>query len=199
MTEAPARRAFAARRRVFFAFWPDAPARARLEALARDAAQALGGRAMRADSLHVTLAFIGEVDDTRCDRLREIGDAVRAPAFRMTLDRCGLWRHNGIFQAGCHEAPSGEARLFAALAAPLRGAGFALDARPHLPHVTLVRKAGTQGGEMPVMATPIAWEVDAFTLVESTLAADGSRYRIRARWPLQRTGDAAPGSDAGIG
>lgn len=154
---------------------------------------------MRADSLHVTLAFVGEVDAAARERLRAIGAGIGEHAFRMVLDHCGLWRHNGIFQAGCRRTPSGEVRLFEALAGRLREAGFPVDARPHAPHVTLLRKAGATGGVAPGLATEIEWDVREFSLVESTLGAEGSRYRIRDRWALAAAPAAGPGSDAGIG
>jgi 2'-5' RNA ligase len=69
----------------------------------------------------------------------------------------------------------------------LSAAGFALDARPHVPHVTLARNARCDGlpERISGLATPIRWRVDEFTLVESVLPAAGARYRVLARWPLR--------------
>lgn len=153
---------------------------------------------MRADSLHLTLAFIGEVDAVNFGRLLEIGARIRAPAFRMALDSVSLWRHNRIIWAGCTTPPSREVRLSEALAQALKDAGFLLDARPHAPHVTLVRKAEAEA-PLPAMGAPIGWDVDYFSLVESHRAADGSRYRICARWPLEIDDAGAAGIAAGIG
>lgn len=141
-----------------------------------------GGRRMRRDSLHLTLAFIGAVSPAQLDLLCAIAAAVRAPPYDLTLDRLGCWPHNRIFWAGCHDAPSGQRRLYAALAEPLAAAGFALDARPHAPHVTLARNAHCDG--LPDLAVPIRWHVDAFALVESFLQPSGACYRELARWPL---------------
>ena len=66
------------------------------------------------------------------------------------------------------------ARLAADLHAALAAAGFALEPRPFAAHVTLLRKARAPRS-LPLLP-PLAWPVDAFTLVASSLSAGGSRY-----------------------
>jgi 2'-5' RNA ligase len=169
-------------RRVFFALWPDAAALDALEAAAREGEACCGGRRMRRDGLHLTLAFIGAVTPSRLELLHEIAAGVAAAPYELVLDRLGWWPHNRILWAGCHEAPSLQHRLFEALALPLAAAGFVLDRRPHAPHVTLLRQARCK--EVPEMPTPIRWRVDAFSLVESSLQPSGARYREQESWPL---------------
>ena len=55
----------AAGRRLFFALWPDAPAAAALYRVAAESREACGGRLMRPETLHLTLAYLGRVAD-RC-------------------------------------------------------------------------------------------------------------------------------------
>src|SRR5690606_7323542 len=52
-------------RRVFFALWPDARTAAVLSGWAQDAHAMCGGRIMRPDTLHLTLAFLGMVPHAR--------------------------------------------------------------------------------------------------------------------------------------
>lgn len=170
-------------RRVFFALWPDVAALDALEAAAIAGEACCGGRRMRRDGLHLTLAFIGAVNDERLELLHEIAAGVAAEPYELVLDRLGCWRHNRILWAGCGETPSRQHRLFAALATPLAAAGFALDPRPHAPHVTLLRHARCAG--LPELATPIRWRVEEFTLVESTPQPDGAPYRVLKSWPLR--------------
>lgn len=169
-------------RRVFFALWPDAAALDALETAARAGEVCCGGRRMRRDGLHLTLAFIGVVTPPRLDLLHEIAAGVAAAPYELILDRLGWWPHNRILWAGCHETPSPQHRLFAALALPLATAGFVLDRRPHAPHVTLLRQAYCK--KVPELPAPIRWRVDAFSLVESSLQASGAHYRELASWPL---------------
>jgi 2'-5' RNA ligase len=61
--------AAAATHRLFFALWPDAPARAALVRLAHEIAHHGHGKAPREDNLHITLAFLGPVAAERVGAL----------------------------------------------------------------------------------------------------------------------------------
>lgn len=170
--------------RLFFALWPDAPARAALARLALDVAQAAHGRAPRADNLHVTLAFLGSVDDADVARAVAAGmrAAAAAGAFDVALARLGGTRR-GIAWCAPAVVPTGLGRLHEALAAALHEAGFATEARSFRPHVTLARDCAGPLRRAPLPA-PIGWRADALALVASTPAPGGSHYRDLARWPL---------------
>jgi 2'-5' RNA ligase len=56
--------------RAFFALWPDATVRAALAPLVRDIARKVHGRPTAVESIHLTLAFLGEVAEERCPRSR---------------------------------------------------------------------------------------------------------------------------------
>jgi 2'-5' RNA ligase len=172
-----------ATRRVFFAIWPDAAALDALELAASSGVAHCGGRRMRRDSLHVTLQFIGAVSSDQLASLHDAAAMVCAAPFEMVFDHLGWWPHNHILWAGCQEMPSCQSRLFGALFQALLTAGFQLDSRQQVPHVTLVRQARCDG--LPTLHAPIRWRVGEFSLVESLLQPSGARYRELARWPLQ--------------
>lgn len=169
-------------RRVFFALWPDAPALDALDAIAHAGVERCGGRRMRRDSLHLTLAFIGAATPAQLEQLHGVAQAVRAAPFDLVLDRCAYWPHNRILWAGCHEPPSSQHRLLAALRSGLEAGGFKVEARPFVPHVTLVRHARCTG--IPDIERPIRWQVSEFALVESFLQPSGARYRTLEKWLL---------------
>jgi 2'-5' RNA ligase len=172
--------------RVFFALWPDAEAVAHLSALAHELT-AHGSRVMRPGSLHLTLAFVGAVPAERIPQLEEIAGAIRAEPFELSLDRLGFWPRGGVLWAGCRQAPAPLRRLAGTLAADLRGAGFAIDARAGadlVPHVTLARRA--RCASLPRLETPIAWRVQDFALVESHLLPSAASYRTLAGFPLAK-------------
>jgi 2'-5' RNA ligase len=174
-------------RRVFFALWPPEETLQALDALAADAAKRTGGRRMRRDSLHMTLVFIGSVSPSQLALLQEIAGRVRGEAFDLLIDRLGCWPHNRIVWAGSSSVPSRQRRLFDALVANLGEAGFVLDQRSIVPHVTLVRNGRCDN--LPELAQSIPWDVREFVLVESILQPSEARYRLLDRWPLKAAHD----------
>jgi RNA 2',3'-cyclic 3'-phosphodiesterase len=171
--------------RVFFALWPDADASERLAALAREVAARTGGRAPPSASLHVTLAFIGEVPNQRIDALRAIGAAVAASAapFALTLDCTGTFRRTGITWAGTSHLPPPLAELARNLFDALAAQDFAVERRPFSPHVTLARRC--KAPEVGKLPAPIGWKVARLALDASVSASGALRYRDLATWLLR--------------
>lgn len=167
--------------RVFFALWPDADAAARLHALGQAAHANCGGRRMRRDTLHMTLAFIGDVEAARVADLIAAAGEVAVEPFTLAIDRMGSWRHNRIAWAGTHHVPQPLAALASGLDAKLRTAGFELERRKFFPHVTLLRRIHSAFPEQPV--EPFEWAVERFVLVRSQRMPDGARYEVIHAWP----------------
>lgn len=171
-----------ARMRVFFALWPGAATAAALHARARALRTACGGRVMRRDTIHLTLAFLGDVAISRLDALETVAQAVRGERFVLELDRIGNWHGNRILWAGCAQVPAALPAVAEELGAGLRAAGFELEARAFNPHVTLVRNA--LRSPQDTTAPPLRWPVASFVLVASEREAGGAHYRVLGRWPL---------------
>jgi len=177
------RQALSARtQRVFFALWPDARVRAGLSHAARQMHCVSGGRCTRDDSIHLTLAFVGDVDAEFLPRLLAPPDGIFTSAFLLTLDDWGCWGRNGIGWAAPSHIPAPLRHLASNLEGWLRGAGFELEQRPFTPHVALVRKA--QCAPLPDSMPPVDWQVEDFVLVRSSVSPEGSRYQSIGRWPL---------------
>ncbi|KVW94779.1 2'-5' RNA ligase [Thiobacillus denitrificans] len=167
--------------RLFFALWPDDATRDALNRAGKWLHQHLGGRRMRAETLHITLVFLGSTPAEQLDALTACVDAAQADAFELVLDQAGYWRHNRIGWLGASQAPPQHLELVDAVNAALQGAGFAVDARPHVPHVTLLRNSA--GGEVPE-CMPVHWPISDFVLVASRREVDGMHYDVIRRWPL---------------
>lgn len=167
-------------RRLFFAVWPDEAAARALAAAAREAHAGCGGRTMGRETLHLTLAFLGELDEARQAEAMAVAAAIRAAPFDLCLDRLGYWKHNRILWAGGDCPPL--AALAAGLNRGLTGAGFRLDRRDFAAHLTLLRNARCPA--LPSLAAPVAWPVREFVLARSRLAREGAAYEIVGRWPL---------------
>lgn len=173
--------------RVFFALWPDAAAAAALGRVAKSASRVCGGRPTRPDTIHLTLAFIGNASPGQVAQLQAIGARVAAPAFELELDQVGWWRHNRILWAGAHSVDAALALLVEELFELLKEGGFSLESRPFAAHVTLLRKADCRAGaEQGIEFAPLRWRVPEFVLVESVLRPEGAGYRPLARFALQR-------------
>lgn len=170
--------------RLFFALWPDDGVRAALSEIAVACAAECGGRRVPTANIHLTLAFLGEVDIERIPEVSALADAIRGRPFEWVLDTCGYWRHNRIAWVAASETPPALRDLAKQLTASLRGRGLRYETRDYVPHVTLVRDA-RRAPKSPQPA-PIVWTVNEFVLVRSTTVRQSPAYEILARWRLQR-------------
>lgn len=182
MADAPRTAERGATRRVFFALWPDAATAAGLHARARALHAECGGRAMRRDTLHLTLAFLGEVAQESVTRLGQLAAEVRGAPFVLELDQLGAWHRNRVLWTAASAAPQALVDLARALGQRLREAGFVLEERAFAPHVTLVRNA--RAAPLSQTCPALRWPVASFVLVVSEPAPAGARYRVLGRWPL---------------
>lgn len=169
--------------RLFFAAWPPPGAAAALALWAARAQRETGGRATRAETVHLTLAFLGEVEDARVPAAAGAAREVRAPAHALPIDEARYWEHNRIVWVGPREIPAALGTLASDLRAALLRAGFALEKRPFQAHITLVRKARAPRALPPLPA--LDWPVAEFVLVRSELSNEGSQYATVERFPLR--------------
>jgi len=166
--------------RLFFALWPDGPARTQLAERARALHADCGGRMPAVPNLHMTLAFLGDTPLARLAELQALAARAQAPAFQLALDRLKWWRRSHIVWAGTAHCPAALYQLVSVLEDALHTGGFRYDAREFVAHVTLLRDArrGPDADRMPV----IQWSVREFVLVRSLLLT--GEYQIVARFPL---------------
>src|SRR5690606_25550965 len=93
-------------RRVFFALWPDECTAAVLSGWAQEAHAVCGGRIMRPDTLHLTLAFLGMVPHARIARLVTLLERATLLGGTLRLDHYGCFRGPQIVWAGPSKVPS---------------------------------------------------------------------------------------------
>ncbi len=167
--------------RVFFAAWPPPEVQRTLGDIARRAQGECGGRAVPAHNIHLTLVFIGDVARSRLAELEALGAAITAPRFSLVVDRLEYWRHNRILWAGVGECPQALRTLVERLQEPVAAAGFRIERRPYVPHVTLRRDAR---GAPANTGIRVDWPVTEFALVESAQRERERAYEVLRRWPL---------------
>jgi 2'-5' RNA ligase len=171
--------------RVFFALWLPADGAERLGGIAGATAARHGGRATRPETIHLTLAFVGDVPEARLPALVDAVADVRGQPFELCLDRLGFWTHNRLCWAGASRPPVALAELAGSLRAALCGAGFPVERErgAFVPHVTLVRKTASAVPMQPI-GPAVAWHCAAFVLVRSRLSVHGSAYEVLREFPL---------------
>ena len=166
--------------RLFFALWPDDEVRAELERWSRELHALCGGRTTRPENLHVTLAFLGKVEEARVAEVERAASEVAPRAVSLVLDQPGYWTHNRIAWAGASVVPPALEALVSELRGALAKSQIRFDAKSFVSHVTLLRDA-REPAAMPALA-PIEWRLDGFALVQSVTLPRGSRYEIRKSW-----------------
>ncbi|HVB47419.1 MAG TPA: RNA 2',3'-cyclic phosphodiesterase [Burkholderiales bacterium] len=170
--------------RLFFALWPPAPAAAALARWAAETQRETGGRVARSETIHLTLAFLGEVEDQRLQSALAAGQAAGGAPHSLSIDQVRYWEHNRVVWVGPRETPVPLGALAGALRTELLREGFALEKRSFQAHVTVIRNARAPGARPPFPV--IAWPVEEFVLVRSELSGDGSDYECVERFALGR-------------
>ena len=176
--------------RVFFALWPSHAVAVALADIASEAAGRYGGRATRVETIHLTLAFIGEVPEASLPLLCDMAGTLNVPPFALSIDRLGFWSHNRLLWAGCSKTPAALTALVGELQQTLVAAGFVVDRaeRRFSPHVTLVRKipltVAPSADDPLAKIAPLNWPCSRWVLVRSRLTEAGSSYQAIAEFPL---------------
>ncbi len=167
--------------RLFFALWPP-PATARaLEDWTQKVRKQTGGKPMRAENIHLTLAFLGEAEPAKAIAAAQ---RVRGAPHALPIEQALHWKHNDIVWAGPRATPAELQELVRQLHQALSDESFILEKRPFAAHVTLLRKA-----RAPKLLPPLPraeWPVDEFLLVRSHTVREGSTYEPLQRFTLVR-------------
>jgi 2'-5' RNA ligase len=166
--------------RLFFALWPSEEVRVQLGRWSRELHSLCGGHRMAPQNLHLTLAFLGEVEAARVADVGRAADEVAVRRDSLALDWPGYWRHNRIVWAGTSSVPAGIGKLAQSLREALARHEIGFDPKPFATHVTLLRNA-REPKAMPVLE-PIRWNVEGFVLACSQRQERGSRYEVLGSW-----------------
>lgn len=169
--------------RVFFALWPSPQSAAEIRKIADAMRLDCAGRAMRVETLHLTLLFLGDVPRQKLPQLIEAGGNLHASQFELLLDQVACWRHNRLLYLAPSQVSLELLQLVNSLRVEVLAAGFRYEAREFVAHVTLLRDIADVIPRRQV--SPLVWQVREFVLVESVLQGDGRRcYQQLASWPL---------------
>ena len=175
--------------RLFVALALPQPVRARLLMLQ---AGVPGAKWSPEENLHLTLRFIGEVDEPAFADIAEALGEVEAPGFTLQLAGVGQFGDRKRAHALWAGVKPSEALtlLRGRVETALSRAGVPRDDRKYLPHVTLARlkdaKADRVGGflaEHGLFESP-PFAVSSFALFSSQLRHTNALYQVEAEYPL---------------
>ena len=150
-----------------------------------------GARWSPAENLHLTLRFIGEVDEAFANDIDDVLSGLRAPSFELTLKGAGEFGGRDAHALWIGVAPN-EAlyRLVAKIESALQRMGLEAETRKYTPHVTLARLRDAPAAKVREFLGAHAlfdsgpFAVRAFELYSSHQSAHGSLYRAERTYPL---------------
>ena len=170
--------------RIFFALWPDDVTRNQIvESFKQLSIDKKQSRIVSFDNLHITLHFIGNVNQQKMDCLHSAAQTVNADSFNLELDHYGYFNKPKVLWMGLKQTPQALETLHKTLGASLAECEFEVERRPYAPHMTLMRKFPKP--EAFEKTQPIGWQVREFVLVESLSIEGGVRYEVRERYALK--------------
>ena len=188
--------------RLFFALDIASEIRDRISAYVDTLRRVPGIRFMPPESYHITLKFLGEVQDL--DTVKQAAATIHSEPFKIAFHDTGFFpnpRAPRVFWAGIH-ADDRLPALAATLDTALHPAGFPREERPFRPHLTLARSGSgspsPRRDEQPVAGFRAlvylveknpppdfgTMTADEFFLYESKLSPRGAQYSKLARYPL---------------
>jgi len=162
--------------RCFIAAWPTDATRETLHRLIVGLKDRIPqGRALQARNLHLTLAFIGELEDGRALGLAHGCRDLAGDVFTWTIDSVGAFPRARVVWAG---GPVDQrlAGCVARVRERLDQLGIAYDRKPFVPHVTLYRdvRRFEAGGPLD---PPVRWATDHVALYAAGRDDGGPLYR----------------------
>ena len=129
------------------------------------------GNFTKRENLHITLAFLGEVDRARLGTVRAAASQLRSAPFDICISGAGrfgqlVWL--GVEPNGAEELR----RLASALRAECRARNISFDEKPFSPHLTVCRQAEFSDGcsveTYKNKVIPLNAKITSFELMEST-------------------------------
>ncbi len=178
--------------RLFLALWPPGAWAQRTYAVVHRWARQQQARAIAAGSIHLTLAFLGDVAPERLPTLEAAIRALgRTPAEPLVCAHVAHWPGPRVLVIEDSAPTPAWLAYAAALKDTLTALGFVLERRPWRPHLTLARGVRGSLKDLPLVPT-LRWGDKAFpVLVRSHLTPQGAKYE-RLPWTSSALG---PGSD----
>jgi 2'-5' RNA ligase len=169
-------------KKLFFALWPSDETRQELMRLQK-VIEAKGIRQVPGQNLHVTLVFLGNVDEATEAAIKQSVGTIPIEPFTLTFDRLSYWSRPKVLCLTCQQFGQEVVDLAEALDKVAADCGLQTDTRPYTPHITLARQARPTEQDF----APVTWHAESFCLMESCSEPGGVYYKVLQQWPLAKT------------
>ncbi len=185
--------------RSFLAFELPREIREQIGAVSRELGKlTLPVRWAKVERIHLTVIFLGSVDEEKIDEIKEKVSPVvkRFSTFKTRLNGVGAfpnWRRPRVIWIGLNGEIERLSNLRDELQQELEGLGFRPEKRPFRPHLTIGRFKGVVDRD-----EELKWILDRYhdftsglgdlnelVLFKSDLKPDGPVYTRMASWPLR--------------
>ncbi|HEY0005126.1 MAG TPA: RNA 2',3'-cyclic phosphodiesterase [Pyrinomonadaceae bacterium] len=149
----------------------------------------------RAEKLHLTIKFLGEIEPYRVQLLEQAAERVGSEAepFELVLEGTGAFPPRGlpkVLWLGIKDPAGALLGLQRSLEETCAAAGFPRETRPFHPHLTLARLRTPHGARrlatlhMKTLFQPARFPVTDLLVIRSELGPGGSRYTELSRHRL---------------
>jgi 2'-5' RNA ligase len=160
------------------------------------ALRAAGDRDLRLtppEQLHLTLVFIGNVDEASARRVEDVlVPSIAISPFTLELGACGMFPSSGrprVLWLGVSRGSEELAELHRTVSGRLDQVGVQQEDRTYHPHLTIGRwrDGGRRSARQAYAAAPwaVSTRVDHVTLFLSRLSPRGAEHTVIGRTPLQ--------------
>ncbi len=152
----------------------------------------------KTEKLHLTLKFLGDIDDTDLQRLNDAAfeTAGQIPKFNLKTTATGAFpsqKKARVLWLGIEDEKGVLHKLAEVFETNCANQGFAIETRSFKAHLTIARLREPQESKklierhLETKIEPVKFEVPEIVIYESHLQKSGSVYSVLSKHPLIRT------------
>lgn len=139
------------------------------------------GKPLTSDQLHLTLLFVGSVDDSLLSHLIDNVDKLKMPSSSVDFGVINYWASASVLCLESRDLDCNLGQLHNELKKIATDLGLKAETLPFKPHITLCRKC-LISIERKVPAFTL--EINSFGLYKTTQTPNGSHYDCLKVWRL---------------
>jgi len=159
---------------LFFALWPDVRQRDHLRDVINSVVKTVEGRPVERRNWHITLPYIGDIDEELIPDIQEAASQVQMEPFRLGFDRLEFWARPKVACLAVAMVPAELEKLVLSLNDVVRSVGVTPPDRTYRPHITVSR--GVRSFTTERLTQRVTTEWSSFELMESVTAPGNTTY-----------------------